>query len=264
MGDFFAGKSILITGAASGIGLAMARLLQGRGAVLTLWDVDAARSAAAGAELGVPVATVDICDEAAVRAALAGLERLDGVFHSAGVLAAGAFEDLTPAQHQRLIAVNAGGTVTVVQAVLPLLRASRGSLVLMGSTGGFYGVPDEAVYGATKAFVISLAQALRIELTGSGVHVGVCNPLLVGTPMLSEAVWAGSRLMHSRSPFMHIYAPEAVAQAAARAMERRSFMIFVGLRTRLAWWLSRYGAYMAHRIMRSTWRDGSRRLRGRG
>jgi hypothetical protein len=63
---------------------------------------------------------------------------------------------------------------------------------------------------------------------------------------------------------MHIYAPEAVAQAAARAMERRSFMIFVGLRTRLAWWLSRYGAYMAHRIMRSTWRDGSRRLRGRG
>ncbi len=57
----------------------------------------------------------------------------------------------------------------------------------MGSTSAFYGPPEFASYGTTKAGVLSLAQALRIELDGTGISIGVCNPLFVGSPMLDDA-----------------------------------------------------------------------------
>lgn len=261
MPDAFAGQGYIVTGAASGIGLATARLLKARGARLALWDQNAPALATAAEALEAHACPVDVTDGAAVQAAadesVARLGGLRGVVHAAGILRAGLFEDVSLEAHRQTVEVNLIGTLNVAYATLPHLKAARGSLALVASTASLAGPPEYAAYGASKAGVLSLAQSLRVELAADGVHVGVVCPLFVQTPML--AGYNGStRLIRSRSLLFDVWTPEAVAAVIARGIERRRFFIWPGWRPRLIFWLSRYASFLSYPLTLLTYHQGLR------
>lgn len=256
--EFPAGSSFLITGAASGIGMATARLLHERQARLVLWDVNADALASLGGELAATTRVVDVTGADAVMAATADaaeeLDGISGVIHCAGIMRTGHFTDVPISWHEAVIDVNFLGTVLVAHAAIPHLRRSGGSLVLMGSASAFFGPPEFATYGATKAAVLSLGQALRIELEELGIHVGVCNPLFVDSPMVHsqehEAAFVRSE------GFAH--SPDEVARALVASLSRRQFMIWPGWPPRRVHLMSRMLDPVAHRLMRRAWSKGRR------
>ena len=187
-------RSILVTGAGSGIGRATALLFAGRGWFPALLDVDAAALARTADTIGTTQcfqARVDTTDLDAYRAAAAAVGRatggrLDVLFNCAGLLRVGWLEDMDPAVEARMLAVNVLGTVNGIRAALPLLRSTPGARVInMASSAMFYGVPELAMYSASKAAVGALTEALDLELGRHGI--GVCDlaPPIVDTPMVS-------------------------------------------------------------------------------
>ncbi len=257
MSDMFRDRTYIVTGAASGIGRATAQHLHRRGARLSLWDRDAAGLAALADDLSAHTQIVDVTNAEAVAAAASTTEAhfgaLHGVIHCAGILYTGLFEQMPLDEHTRLVGVNLTGTLNVVHHAIPHLKQTGGSLILLGSVSGFIPTPEFATYAATKAAVYSLAQSLRIELDGTGIHLGIANPLFVQTPMLDERV-RRTRSVNSRSAFVRIYTPNDIAQSLIRGIERRQFMIWNGQRARIIYWLSRYAAWSAHALASFTWR----------
>ncbi|MCQ3929251.1 MAG: short-chain dehydrogenase [Chloroflexi bacterium] len=252
----FSGKNYLITGAASGIGLATARLLKQHGAVLVLWDFNAGALEQTAQELQCHFKVVDVAQPDAVQAgfaeAISQVGRLDGVIHSAGILRTGPFESLDIDTHRRTIEIDLFGAVAVAYAALPYLKQSHGSLIFLGSGSAFWGTAEFNSYGAAKAGVLNLAQALRTELAGTGVHVGVVNPLFVGSPMLDET----NRQAKYIRRFGIVHTPEQVAEAILKGLDKRRFMIWPSpiLKTRGMYWATRHLHFAAPLLMRLLWR----------
>ncbi len=259
MKTFFTDRGFIVTGAASGIGLATARLLKANGARLALWDQNAEALAQAADELDAQAVPLDITRpenvETAMRDSLSYLGSLQGVIHAAGILRAGTFDQINLHEQRRIIEVNLLGTLNIAYAALPHLRQSRGSLVMLASSSAFYGPPEYVAYAASKAGVLSIAQSLRIELAGTGVHIGVVSPLFVKTPMI-DGYNGNTHLIRSRSPFFDLRPPEAIAPYILNGIARRQFMIFPGWRTRLLYWMSRYGSAIIHPLTTMTYRQG--------
>jgi short-subunit dehydrogenase len=258
MGDVFRDQPFLVTGAASGIGLATARLLAERGARLALWDRNADALEEAADELQAAYfrpCDVSLADslERAFALTIERLGALRGVVHCAGLMHTGLFGSLELHRHHEIVNVNLLGTINVTHRVLPELLKTGGSLVLAGSASAFYGAPEFNTYGATKAALLNLAQALRIEYAGRGIHIGIVNPLFIDTPLL-QANQHSARLISSRSPLVRIGTPEAVARAILDGIERRRFMIWVDTRSRLVFWLSRYASALAGPLMARSYR----------
>lgn len=219
-----------------------------------MWDTQAEPLAQAASELGARPSVVDVTQPEQVRDALQGVSRLHGVIHSAGILRTGLFEEIPLQEHCRMVDVNLKGTLTVAHYVLPLLKETRGSLLLMGSGSAFYGPPEFASYGASKGGVLTLAQALRIEWEPYGIHVGVVSPLFVASPMLDERN-SEARLVQKHGT---IHTPEQVAQSIVRGMERRQFLIFPNWRPKALYWVSRLLFPFAHGFMRREWQTFNR------
>jgi 3-dehydrosphinganine reductase len=249
--------TILITGAASGIGKATAQLLAPT-ADLILWDINQDALSATASALNAQWATVDCTDYDQIQTALSTVETLHAVIHCAGVLKTGRFEQVSAAQHAKTAAINLTGTFHVVHATLPYLHQTRGHVVMIASVSAFYGPPEFATYAATKAGVLGFAQALRTELSDSGVHVGVVTPNLVNTPMLNEENRANAALTQAQSPFLKTYEPEDIAKVIQRGMKKRQFLIFPDWRSRLVYILTRYVAWIAPWLMRQTWRQAKK------
>jgi short-subunit dehydrogenase len=241
----------VVTGAASGIGAATTEALRARGGRVTTLDL-----------VGAVDLTADVADPAAVRTALEdawATAPINGVVHSAGILATGPFADVDIERQLAVVRINLGGTLAVAHAAIPLLRETRGSLVLMGSASAFHGPPDYATYGATKAAVVTLAEALRIELEDDGVHVATCNPLFTATPMMGAPSDGGTMARRMGS----VHTADEVAAAIVRGIERRSAMILPGMQPKALRFVSRWLGGLGHPLMRSTWRR-ARRLTARG
>jgi NAD(P)-dependent dehydrogenase (short-subunit alcohol dehydrogenase family) len=183
------GKRVWIVGASSGIGLATARALHARGAVVHL----SARSAPAlenfaAAHAGAVALPVDACDaERVADAARQVLAQgpLDLVLYCAGHYRAMRADTFDLEDMRRHVDVNYLGALNVVDAVLPALRAANGHLSLMGSVAGYRGLPNGLAYGPTKAALIHLAEVLRIDLPRE-VGVSIINPGFVETPMTAQ------------------------------------------------------------------------------
>ncbi len=167
-GDF-AGKRALVTGGASGIGLATAQLLAAEGARVAVLDVGTPPA-------GLDHANADVTDDAAVRQAVSGVvERfggLDVLVNCAGIGAQGGVEANSDEEWHRVFDVNVVGMVRVTRACLPALRASRsGVIVNVGSIAATAGLPDRALYSATKGGVLSLTLAMAADLLPDGIRV---------------------------------------------------------------------------------------------
>ena len=187
-------QRVMITGASSGIGMALARHYAQRGAVLGL----IARREAALAQLAaqLPSATLiypaDVRDAAALQAAAADFIARHGcpdiVIANAGV-SIGTLTEFaadTPA-FQEVIDINVMGMVKTFQPFLAAMRAAgRGSLVGIASVAGYRGLPGAAAYCASKAAAISYLESLRIELAASGIKVITICPGYIATPMTAQ------------------------------------------------------------------------------
>lgn len=184
-------KTILVTGAASGIGKATALLFGRRGWFVGCYDVDVDGARRVADELGARAAygRLDVTSEESWKLVLADFEgqtaaRMDVLFNSAGILRMGRFEDVSPAECRRQLEVNVMGVVLGIQTCLRALERSRGTIVNMSSASAIYGAPELAVYSATKFAVRALTEALDVELEQKGIRVCDVMPGYVDTPMV--------------------------------------------------------------------------------
>lgn len=183
-----AGRRILVTGAASGIGLRTARLFAAEGARLILLDHAADRLAPVAAELGAHPLAVDITDEPALAARVAegaaSIGGIDGVVNAAGIMMRGMVGDVDAAGWRRILDVNLTGTYIVVRACLPwLTQAAGGTIVNIGSAQGLLpNAPGFTAYAASKGGVVNLSRALAAELAPA-IRVNCICPGMVDTPM---------------------------------------------------------------------------------
>ena len=195
------GRVAVVTGAASGMGLAIARHLAARGTRVGLLDVqgDAARQAAeALRDTGATAiaAEADVADRGAVDAALAKVRAELGPIHimvtSAGLDSFEPFADMTIDSWERVLAINLTGTFHCLQAALPdMLEAHWGRMVTISSSSAQSGALRMAHYVASKAGVIGLTKALALELAPHGITVNTIPPGMIDTPMLRRAEAGG-------------------------------------------------------------------------
>jgi len=178
------GRRALVTGGASGIGEQVSRVLTAAGAAVTIADMDRARADALAAELpGASPAVLDVTDEAAVNAAMARLERLDILVNSAGVGLVGDIEETAAADFERVMRVNVEGTFLAIKAAMPLLLASKGSVVNIGSVAGLVGVKRRFAYCASKGAVVALTRQMAGDYAGR-LRINCVCPGTVDTPFV--------------------------------------------------------------------------------
>jgi 2-hydroxycyclohexanecarboxyl-CoA dehydrogenase len=191
----------VVTGAASGIGLGVARQLAADGHAVALLDRNGEGVASGAAELqadGAPAIGVacDVADRGSVDAAItdarAALGPIGILVTSAGIESFTPIAEITPESWDRIIAVNLTGTFTCVQAAVPdMLEAGWGRIVTIASSSAQSGAPNMTHYAASKGGVISLTKALAVELARRGITANSISPSLVDTPMARAAEAAG-------------------------------------------------------------------------
>jgi NAD(P)-dependent dehydrogenase (short-subunit alcohol dehydrogenase family) len=178
------GRIALVTGGSSGIGEAIARAFTAAGASVIIMSIDPARAAAISAELpGSRVVLADVTDAAAVRAAFAKIDHLDILVNNAGIGLVGNVEETSLEDFQRLFRTNVEGVFLVTQAALPLIRASHGSIVNIGSVAGLVGVKRRLAYCGTKGAVIAMTRQLAVDYA-TEFRVNCIAPGTVETPFV--------------------------------------------------------------------------------
>jgi len=186
------GQSIIVTGAASGIGAATARSMVTQGADLALLDRDTERLEALGEDLDAFAITVDVADTDALADAFAraadGLGHLDAVFNNAGIGNLKPLHTYTEDEWDLLVDVNLKGTWNGIRAAMPLLRQSGGgSVVNMASVSGVYPTRGEGPYAAAKAGVIALTRSAALEYGPDNIRVNCVAPGFIRTNLTEFA-----------------------------------------------------------------------------
>ena len=200
----FQGKTVLVTGASSGIGRAVARQLVARGAtVYGVASSDASASAARAADPAIHWLAADLrspsAAEATVHAATAAGGQLHALINNAGVYKFAPLADTSDQLLREQFELNVFGAFALTRAALPALTAARGAIVNVSSTSAWKPMPNQSAYGATKAALESLTRSWAVELAPHGIRVNAVAP----GPTLTEGI--------SRLPFP----PEVFAQMAA-------------------------------------------------
>jgi NAD(P)-dependent dehydrogenase (short-subunit alcohol dehydrogenase family) len=202
--------TVIVTGAASGLGRAVAEAVRDAGGNPVALDIQEAD--------GFESELVDLADSTAAEAAVArAIERhdgLDAVVAAAGTDSCGPLERIAGEDWNRVIAVNLMGTAAVVRAALPALEQSRGRVVTIASTLGVRGVPDATAYCASKFGVVGFTRALAAETAG---RVGVTLLMPGG---METAFFDGREEKYKPPPEAKLAPPEEIAQAALFALSR--------------------------------------------
>lgn len=221
-----AGRRVVITGAASGIGLATARLFIAEGAQVSLID----RNEAALAQVAMNLAAVagwwvaDVANEAqvshAVEGAGAAMGGIDGVVNAAGISRTKPFEQVQSEDWRATLSVNLDGPYFVCKAALAfLVRAGRGTIVNIASGVALRPIPGCAAYAASKAGLIGFGKALAVDLAPRGIRVNTVCPGIVETPMIRARIENAAdpedekRRLFERRLIKRFGQPEEIAQA---------------------------------------------------
>src|SRR5580700_1923589 len=174
----FSGKHVVVTGAASGLGLAIARAAQTEGATITAID----RTATPFDNSRI----CDITDEEQVKRAMAGLPRLDAVVNSAGIARRAKVDETDMADFDAVMNVNVRGAFLVSKYGLPHLRAYGGSILHLSSGVATTGTRNRAAYTASKGAILSLTRNMALDYAADKVRVNCLCPGFVNTPLLAS------------------------------------------------------------------------------
>lgn len=215
------GRVAIVTGGASGIGAAVTRELTSRGTRVAVFDLDPGFAPSGGLAV-----RVDVADDVAVRTAVdkvvAAFGRIDVVVNNAGIGAQGSIEDNPDEQWHRVFDVNVLGAVRVSRAALPHLRRSpSAAIVNVASVAATTGLPQRALYSATKGAVQSLTLAMAADHVREGIRVNCVNPGTADTPWVQRLLdqaddpAAERAALDSRQPHGRLVSAEEVALAVA-------------------------------------------------
>lgn len=234
----YAGHTALVTGASSGLGAEFARQLADRGAnlILVARSADRLRTVAAEIErthsVRVEVVPTDLADRDAVEH-LAGRigDRVHLLVNNAGYGSYGPFATLDPGREYNQVLVNNAALVALTRAVLPaMLHRGTGAVINIASTIAFQPGAYQAVYGATKAFVLSFSEAVRVETRRTGVRVLTLCPGPVDTGFLAGL--GDDRAAHT-AIYSRLDRADRVIATALRALDRDRATVIPGLRNAL-------------------------------
>jgi NAD(P)-dependent dehydrogenase (short-subunit alcohol dehydrogenase family) len=214
------GRRIIVTGAASGQGAAVAKLFAEEGASLALLDLNAEGVRANAERLGARAYPCDVSDEAAVdrtvTAAADALGGLDGLVNAAGLYIPKPFAELDLASFQRMQVVNLSGPFQLIKSALPALnQAERATVVNIASVSGYMPMAGTSGYSATKAGLIMLGKCLALEL-GPKIRVNTICPGVIKTEM-TRHIWTDPEHLQraeDRVALKVIGEPEDIARAA--------------------------------------------------
>ncbi|HCU52376.1 MAG TPA: short-chain dehydrogenase [Micromonosporaceae bacterium] len=235
MNSSLSNKTVLITGAARGIGEQVARLAAARGAKVAVVGLEPERLKALAAELGGHWAQCDVTDQAGLDLAMAStieaFGRLDVVVANAGVANIGTVNTGPVDALVRTINVNLNGVVRTVSAALPHLIESKGYALIISSAAAFSALPGMAAYCASKAGVEQFANVLRLEVAHFGVQVGVAHPIWIDTDLVRgfKADLPSYRAARKKLPWPMSteISVQDCANALMKAIEKRKRRVFV-------------------------------------
>lgn len=220
----------LITGAASGLGWAMARQWFEAGHCLVLADIDTNALERRRAELGdeerVHTVTVDVTRRSDLERLIEETEsvfgRLDLLVNNAGITHRSPAASTHPDVFRRVMAVDWQGPVELTQLALPLLEKHEGSIICIGSMAGWMPVPGRAGYCAAKSALAQFFEVLRLEVEPKGIHLLMVYPSFLDTPIEHNALGAdGNRASHARSTVGGVASAEDMARLIGQALIRR-------------------------------------------
>lgn len=204
MTDRVNGKTCLVTGAAQGIGFAVAKALLREGATVLATDLQEEKVAdALGAE-GARTARLDVTDVAAVNAIAAANPDVDVLVNCAGWVAAGTILEGDPADLERSFAINVISMQNTIRAFLPTMRDRRnGSIINIASVvSSVMAAPNRFAYGVTKAAVIGLTMSVARDFIGDGVRCNAISPGTVDSPSLGDRLRATGDEAAARAEFI--------------------------------------------------------------
>jgi short-subunit dehydrogenase len=257
------GKTVLLTGAASGIGRATALELARRGARLVLVDINAEGVAAVAQACGALGAAashvvVDLGNMAAVDALVARaqdeLGPIDVLINNAGVAVVGPFARTQAADWEWIFSINVLGPLRLTRGLLPaMLARGSGHVVIVASLAGLIGAPGMVAYSTTKFALVGFAESLRLELFGSGVGVTTVCPGHVRTNLHRATRYdnPGFRRFLDEAPSYYGMTAERVATRLVDAVIHRQPLVVLGPE-KLGWWLKRLAPEVAFTVARWT------------
>ncbi|MCU1556753.1 MAG: family oxidoreductase [Microbacteriaceae bacterium] len=221
MSEEFDGLVAIVTGGASGIGAAVVQRLLDGGARVAVLDlrVDGANDAAFAV-------TADVADDTSVRAAIdavvAQFGGIDIVINNAGIGAQGTVEDNADDEWARVFSINVTGMARVSRAALPYLRtSSAAAIVNTCSIAATAGLPQRALYSASKGAVLSLTRAMAADHLADGIRVNCVNPGTADTPWVGRLLASADEpaaeraALNARQPHGRLVAPDEIAEAIA-------------------------------------------------
>jgi len=251
------GKRCLITGAASGIGRATARLAASRGAELVLTDIQVEALEAVAEEIRAAGGNVayakaaDIADHAAIVAMAEEVHgaggSVDVVMNVAGVSTWGAIEQLEEHHWRKMVEINLMGPIGVLECfVPPMIEAGRGGHVVnVSSAAGLFGLPWHAAYSASKFGLRGVSEVLRFDLRRHDIGVSLVCPGAVKTPLMETVDLVGVDRESRRVRKLvgrfgeHAVSPERVAEKIVAGVEKNRYMVFTSADIRVGYWFQR-------------------------
>src|SRR5262245_37210721 len=213
----FSGKHVLVTGAASGLGLAIARAAQAEGAAITA--IDRVSSPFDNSRI------CDITDEDQVKRALSALPRLDAVVNSAGIARRAKVDEADMADFDAVMAVNVRGAFLVSKYALPHLRSFGGSILHLSSGVATTGLRNRAAYTASKGAILSLTRNMALDYAADKVRVNCLCPGFVDTPLLATITPERRARLTALHPLGRLGTSEDVAHMALFLMSDQASWI---------------------------------------
>lgn len=222
MADTLAGKTVVVTAAAQGIGRASALAFAAAGAEVHATDINKVLLAELEGKAGISVRKLDVLDDDAVKLAFAEIGRVDVLFNCAGFVHSGSILDMKDGDLDFALDLNVRAMVRTIRAVLPgMLERGDGSIINMSSVvSSQKGVPNRFAYGVTKAAVIGLTKAVAADFIGKGIRCNAICPGTVESPSLEGRMRAMGDYEKSRAAFIarqpigRLGTPEEIADLA--------------------------------------------------
>jgi len=258
----YTGKVAVVTGAASGLGLALARELARRKCHLALVDIDgeklaAAESSLASADIRISGHTADVASAETMRDLAQRVSAEHGAAHllinNAGIGISAPLSATSPDAFDRLMRVNFDGVLNGCRAFLPLLQQQpEAQIVNVSSCFAWLGYPGKSAYSASKAAVRAFSEALRMELAETAVGVTVLYPGIVATSIVSHGVAVSPDLRDREAAFLAQRGrnPDDAARLALDRLAGNPHRILIGSEYRLLDALTRFSPGLAARIVR--------------